>query len=77
MGTMSEAFGFNCNISLEVINCEYHDKYWNYVSNEENVNMDFHPHFPYDYAQDADNAYEHMKSSFTFCIEIICLKRMV
>ena len=39
---LSEAFGFNCNIYIEVSTCEYHNKYHNYVNNEGNVKMEFH-----------------------------------
>ena len=39
---LSVAFVFNCNLSIEVSTCEYHDKDRNDVSSEENVSMDFH-----------------------------------
>ena len=42
---MSVAFGFNCNLSIEVSTCEYHDKYRNDVSSKENGSMEFHSHF--------------------------------
>ena len=35
----SEAFGFNRTVSIEGITCEYHDKDFNYASNEINFKM--------------------------------------
>ena len=42
MYILSEVFGFNHKISLEVSTCEYHNKYCNYVRHEKNAKMDFH-----------------------------------
>ena len=41
----SEAFGFNHTLSIEGSTCEYHNKYHNFVSNEEKVKIYFHSHF--------------------------------
>ena len=53
----SEAFGLNLTLSIEGSTCEYHDKYINYVRNEGNVKIYFHPHFLDDSAQNAANTF--------------------
>ena len=45
MEIQSEAFGFNYNISIKVITCEYHNKYNNGESYQGKVKMDFYSHF--------------------------------
>ena len=62
MEIQSEAFVFNFNLSIEVSNCDYHDKYRNYSSNDANVKMDFHPHFSDDSAHNTATICEHMKT---------------
>ena len=39
MDIQSELFGFNHTISVEFSTCDHHNKYLNYVSNEENLNI--------------------------------------
>ena len=57
----SEAFGFNCSLSIEVSIFEYHDKYHSGVSNDGKLKMDFHSHFLDESDQNADTTCEHMK----------------
>ena len=45
MEIQSEEFGFNCNLSIEGIPCEYHNKHHNYVRNKGKMKMNFHSHF--------------------------------
>ena len=58
----SEAFGFNLNLSIEVINYEYHDKYHNGVSKEGNTKMDFHSNFSLESTNNEATTFEHMKN---------------
>ena len=62
METQSEAFGFNRNVSIECSSCEYHNKYYNSVSNEANLKMYFHSHFSDDYAQNAATTFQNIKN---------------
>ena len=61
MEILSEALGFNQNISIEFSTCDYHDKYFNDVSNESNLKMLFHPYFQYEPAYNSATTCEHMK----------------
>ena len=56
-----EAFFVNHTISIEGITCEYYDKDYNDVSNEEIFKMDLHPHFTNDSTQNAATECEYMK----------------
>ena len=69
MGIHSQAFVFNHILSIEVITYEYHDKYCNDVSNEENLNMEFHSHFSDESAQSTATTCEHNKNLFTGCMK--------
>ena len=61
MENQSEGFIFNRNLFIEVSTYEYHDKYLNYVRNEENVKVDLHSHFSYDSDQNAATTGEQIK----------------
>ena len=56
----SEAFCFNQTLSIEVSTCEYQNKYQNDEINQGNMKVDFHSHFSYDSAQNADTAFDHI-----------------
>ena len=45
MEIQQEVFRFNHTLSIEGIICEYHNKHRNDVSNDPNVNIDFHSIF--------------------------------
>ena len=53
----SEAFDSNSNIYIYFSACEYHNKYHNDVRSEVNVKADFHSHFLYESAHNADTTF--------------------
>ena len=54
MEIQSEAFGFNCTLSIEGSTCEYHNKYQNDKIYQGRLNMYFHSHYSDDSVNDED-----------------------
>ena len=72
MEIQSEEFRFNLTLSIEVITCEYHDKYFNDLIYEANLKMNFLPHLSNDSAHNSATTCEHINILIRWMYEVNC-----